>query len=124
MGQDDPLRRAVREVSLMPEGDVLQRGRHERPHDPREGADVLGGDRVLLLGHRRAPDLFLRLERLRDLADFRALQVPDLGAELLQGRSEVREDGDEFGVPIAADDLRRRFFHADAEVAHDRGLNV
>src|SRR5207245_4937680 len=57
-------------------------------------------------------------------SDLRTLEVPDLRAEFLQGRREVREDRDELGVPVAPDDLGRGFLDADAEVAHHSGLDV
>src|SRR5437867_1816534 len=124
MGEDDPLRRAVGEVALVPEGDVLQGRRHERPDDSGERADIFRGDRVLLLSHRGAPDLLLRLEGFGDLADLRALQIPDFRAELLEGGRDVREDADELRIPIAANNLRRRFFDTETEVPHDRRLDV
>src|SRR5207245_7068267 len=64
------------------------------------------------------------LEGLGDLPELRALQVPDFGAELLERRRDVREERDELRIPIAANDLRRRFFHTEAKVRHDRGLDV
>jgi hypothetical protein len=73
VGQDDPLDRRVRDVALVPQRDVLERGHRVGPEEPRQAHDLLAADRVALVGHRRRALLPLG-ERLLDLADLRLLQ--------------------------------------------------
>ena len=102
----DALGRGVRDVALVPERDVLEPDERVRAHDAREAADALGDDRVALVRHRRRALLALA-ERLRDLADLGAREVADLERELLERGRDERERGEQLGVPVALDDLRR-----------------
>src|SRR5687767_22763 len=103
---DEALRRRVRQVAL-----VLADRVHVRRDDPRrhrlpEALHVLEGHRVALVRHRRAADL-VRGERLRDLPDLAALQVPQVVRAL--GHDPERRDRvvDEIGPALRRDDLRR-----------------
>ena len=51
--EGDALHRGVRDVPLVPQGDVLQSGRGVATQETGEAGDVLGGDRVALVGHGR-----------------------------------------------------------------------
>ena len=106
VGQDDALGRRVRDVALVPEGDVLEPDERVRPHDAREPADALGGDRVALVRHRRRA-LLAAPERLLDLAHLGAGEMPDLGREAVERRGEERERGEQLRVAVALEDLRR-----------------
>ena len=90
----------------MPERDVLEPDERIRAHDPREAADALGDDRVALVRHRRGALLALA-ERLGDLGHLGARQVADLERELLERGGDERERGEQLGMPVALDDLRR-----------------
>ncbi len=74
----------------MPQGDVLEADHRVRPDDAGEPANALGDDRIPLVGHRRGP-LLAAAERLLDLANLGAGEVPDLGREPLERRGEERE---------------------------------
>src|SRR5687767_4330376 len=103
---DEALRRRVREVALVLADLVHVRGDDPRRHRLPEALHVLEGDRVALVRHRRAADL-VRGERLRDLADLAALQVPQVVRAL--GHDPERRDGvvDEVRPALRWDDLRR-----------------
>src|SRR5947208_12396057 len=124
MRDENPLRRTVRQIALVPQRHRVEGRGNEAPHDTHERAHVLRGDRILLLRHRRTPDLALSLERLRHLPDFGPLEIPHLGAELLEGRGEVREDANELRMSIPADDLGRGLLESDPELRHHGSLNV
>ena len=88
VGQHDPLDGRVRDVTLVPERDVLERGRDVAAQDPGEAAELLALHRVPLVGHRARALLLTRAERLGDLADLGALQVTDLERERLDRRAQ------------------------------------
>src|SRR5208283_940762 len=74
--EHDPLDRAVRDVSLMPEGHVLEACDEVAAQHPRETCETLGGYRVSFVRHcRRA--LLAGCERFLDLADLGPLQMPE-----------------------------------------------
>ena len=83
VGDDHPLGRRVRDVPLVPERDVLERDSRGRPNDPREAADALGNDGVLLVRHRGGA-LLPPAERLLDFCHLGAGEVSDLERELLE----------------------------------------
>ena len=103
---DDALGRRVRDVALVPERDVLEADLRGGADDTREAADPLRDDRVALVRHRRRALLALA-ERLLHLAHLGAGEVADLGREPVERRGDERERGEELGVPVARDDLRR-----------------
>ena len=75
-----------------------------RADHARQPADLLRGDGVPLVRHRRGPLLLLGEELLR-LAHFGALQMADLDRNLIQGRSQHGQGGDVSGVAVALDHL-------------------
>ena len=103
---DDALGRRVRDVALVPESDVLEADLRGGADDAREAADPLRDDRVALVRHRRRALLSLA-ERLLHLAHLGAGEVADLGREPVERRGDERERGEELGVAVARDDLRR-----------------
>ena len=74
--------------------------------DAREPADPLGDDRVALVRHRRRALLALA-ERLLHLGDLGAREVADLERERVERRGDDRERGEQLGVAVALEDLRR-----------------
>lgn len=83
VGEDDSLGGGVRDVALVPEGYVLERGLGVSAHDAGEAGDLLAGDGIALVWHRAGTFLFLR-EELLGLADLGALQMADLGGDLVE----------------------------------------
>src|SRR4051794_27207303 len=102
--QNDPLGRGVRDVALVPEGDVLETDRRGAADDTGEPADPLGDDRVPLVRHRRGA-LLAGAERLLHLAHLGAGEVADLEGEPVERGCDEREDGEELGVPVTGHDL-------------------
>ena len=94
----------MRDVALVPEGDVLERGLRVAADHAGEAGDLLGGDGVALVRHRGRALLLLG-EELLSLAHLGALQVANLGGDLVQRRAEDGERGDVGGVPVALDYL-------------------
>ena len=105
VGEDDSLGGGVGDVSLVPEGDVLEGGLGVGADDTGEAADLLAGDGVALVRHGGGAFLLLG-EELFGLADLGALEVADLGGDLVERGAEDGERGDVGGVAVALDDLR------------------
>src|SRR3954462_2422402 len=105
VGANHPLDARVADVALVPEGHVLERAHGVAAEQAGESGQVLAQDRVALVRHR-ARALLAFPERLLRLAHLRALQVTDLGGELLERRAGERQRREVFGVPVAVDDLR------------------
>ena len=114
VGNDDALGGGVRDVALVPERDVLEADDGCSAHDTGQPADALGDDGVPLVRHRRRA-LLPAAERLLHLGDLRAREVPDLERELVERRRDDRERGQQLGVPVALEDLRRRRRRLEAE---------
>src|SRR5436190_6131047 len=114
VGDDHPLGRRVRDVPLVPERDVLEPDGGGRPNDPREAADALRNDGVLLVRHRGGTFL-PATERLLDFRHFRAGEVSDLERELLERGRGDRKRREQLGVPVALENLRRGGRRVEAE---------
>ena len=104
----------MRDVALVPERDVLEPDDRRAAHDAREPADALGDDGVPLVRHRRRA-LLPAAERLLHLGDLGAREMPDLERELVERRRDDRERGQQLGVAVALEDLRRRRRRLEAE---------
>ena len=89
----------------MPEGDILEGGDGVAAEEAGEAGDALALLGVALVGHRGRAGLPLR-ERFLDLEHFCALEVADLGGELIEAAGDESEGRDVVGVTIAVDDLR------------------
>ncbi len=107
VGQDDPLHRGVGDVALVPQGDVLEAGAEVAAQDPGQAGQAFARDRVALVGHGRAA-LLPGPERFRRLAHLGALEVADLGGELLDRRAHRRARPQVLGVAVAGHDLGGR----------------
>ena len=81
-------------------------GLQVRPQHAGEPAELLALHRVALVRHR-ARALLPGAERLLDLADLGALQVPDLERERLDARADRRARVQQLGVAVACDHLGR-----------------
>ncbi len=119
---DVALDRAVADVALVPQRDILQRRVHIGADHPGEAGQILGQHRVALVRHRRAAllagrEIFLGLEHLGPL------QVADLGREPLDRGGDDSERGEEHGVAVARDDLGRDRLDPEAQLGGDMGLD-
>ena len=122
VGQDDALDRRVRDVALVPERDVLERRHGVAAQQPGQAGNLLAADRVALVRHRRGSLLALA-ERLLDLADLGLLQAADLEGELFERGRRDRQRGQQLGVTVALDDLRRHRRRLQAETLADPRLD-
>ena len=107
----------------MPERDVLETDHRSGPHDPGEPADPLGDDRISLVRHRRGALLALA-ERLLHLGHLGARQVTDLDRETLERGGRQGERGQQVGVTVALDDLRRGRLGLEAEAFAGHALDL
>jgi len=98
----------------VPERDVLEADEGAGADDPGEPADPLGDDRVPLVRHRRRA-LLAAAERLLHLAHLGAREMPDLESEGVERGGDDRQRRQELGVPVALDDLGRRWRRLEAE---------
>ena len=102
---DDPLRGRMRDVALVPEGDVLEPDDRGRANDPCQSAYALCDNGIPLVRHRRRA-LLTFAERLLELADLGAREVADLERELVERRRGDGECGEQLGVTVTLQDLR------------------
>ena len=105
IGLGDTLGRGVRNVTLVPQGDVIEGDLGVGLHDARQTADLLHGDGIALVRHGGAALLALT-ERLLGLERISLLQIADLGRDALAGGCGGGENAGKVGMVIAADDLR------------------
>ena len=112
--EDDPLRRGVADVALVPERLILERGLRIAAHDARQAADPLAEDGIPLVRHRRGAFLFLA-EWLAHLRDLTPLQVPDVGGELFQAAGQDGERRQVGRVTVASDHLSGDRRHLQAQ---------
>src|SRR5438132_7407459 len=92
------------DVALVPKGHIFQRHSCISANDPRQTAQPLVRDRVALVWHCRAaflpfPKKFFQFE------NFSPLKMTKLSRPTVYARSDQRERGTEFGVPIPLHDL-------------------
>jgi len=122
VGQDDALGGGVGDVALVPEGYVFEGDLSVAADDASQAADVFAGDGVALVGHGAGALLFGG-EELFGFADFGALEVADLGGDLVERGTEDGQRGDVGGVAVALQDLRGDGGGGEAEFGED-GLFV
>ena len=95
----------MRNISLVPECDILKSGHRVRPNEPGQTRNLLAPDGVPLVRHRRRP-LLPSPERFLDFANLRLLESSNLKCELFERGRQNRERRQEIRVPIPLDDLR------------------
>ena len=106
VGTDHALDRRVRDVALMPEHDILQRGCHGGANDAREAGEVFRQHRIALVRHRRRTLLAFG-EEFFGFQHFGALHVADFGSETLNRGGDNTKRREEHRVPVARDHLCR-----------------
>jgi hypothetical protein len=119
---EHPLGRGMRDVALVPERDVLERRDAGRADDSRETAEVLGEDRVSLVGHRARP-LLPDSEGLLRFADLAPLPVADVGREPLDSGGDEAHRAEQLGVAVAGHDLGRDGLRSKTERAERPSLD-
>src|SRR3954462_2647241 len=113
----------MRDVALVPQRDVLERGVRVRAQQPRQPDDLFAADRVALVRHRRRTLLALA-EWLLDLADLRLLKSPHFERELFERCPGNRHHRQQFGMPVALDDLGGDWRRLETELPADGGFDV
>src|SRR5271169_7231002 len=96
----------MRDVALVPECYVCQRGLGVGAHYARQAADLFARHGIALMRHGRRT-LLLLTEEFFHLADLRALQVAYLGRDIVEGRGDDRECSDVKSMAVTLNDLRR-----------------
>ena len=108
----------MRNVTLVPQGDVVEGNLRVGLHDARQAADLLHGDGVALVRHGGAALLTLT-ERFLGLECIGLLQIANLGSDALTGGRGGGENAGEVGVMIAANNLRGQRVVNQAQVLAD-----
>ncbi len=116
--EDDALDTGVRDVALVPEGDVFIGGEHIAADETSEAADLLRSDRIALVGHGGAAAL-LGGEVLLGFADFSALEMADFESDFFERSGNECENTDVLRVAIALNDLGSDGSDLKAEAAAD-----
>src|SRR5260370_23704562 len=96
----------MRNVTLVPQRNILESRLRIAAHYSRQPADLLAGHRIPFVRHR-GRSLLLFAEELFCLAHFGALQVPDFSSDLIQRRSNHRQGPEIVRMAISLNDLRR-----------------
>src|SRR5581483_7036956 len=96
----------MRNIPLMPQGDVFECGLRICPHHARETADLLTGDGIPLMRHRRRTFLFFA-EELLSLANLGALQMTNFSRDLIEAAGNHRESRQILSMAITLNYLRR-----------------
>ena len=105
VGRDVALGRGVRDVALVPQRDIFQGRDDGAAYHAGEARQVLGQHRIALVRHGGAALLPLG-EELLGFPHLGALQVADLGGEVLDGGGDDGQRREERGMAIARDHLR------------------
>jgi len=120
---DHPLDGRMGDIPLMPERDILKRGNDGRAHHARKPGQVFRQHRIALVRHGGGA-LLPGGEELLRLPQFRALQVPDFDREPLDAARDDSQHGEEHGVPVARDHLRRMGLGGEAQFFRHMGLDA
>src|SRR2546425_1697808 len=96
----------MRNIALVPERNVLESGLRIRAHHARQPADLLAGDGIPLVRHRRRSFLFFA-EILFRFADFGALKMANLGSDFFERAGYHGKSGQISRMAVALNDLRR-----------------
>ena len=126
IGQRHPFHRAVRDVTFVPERDVLEAGAQIAPQQAGQTAEPLRQNRVALVRHGGA-SLLAGAEGLFGLTQLASGQMADLRAHQLDGGADRRAGPEILGVTVACDHLRRRHrlqAERGADMGFDGGIDV
>src|SRR5690349_17645968 len=94
------------DVALVPQSDVFQASLRIPANQPGQAAEILRGNRIALMGHRRGSLLTLR-KRFFNLKHFRSLQMADLGGDPLDAGGYDGQVAHEFRMAVPRNHLRR-----------------
>src|SRR5215831_14930372 len=113
----------MRNIALMPEGDVFEGGDGVAAEDARETGETFPGYGISFMGHRAGTFLafgkgFLGFEH------FGALQVAEFHRPALNARADECQSDLKFGVDVALDNLRGNGRGAQAEFIADEIFNL
>ena len=123
VGEHDPFGARVRDVTLVPQCDVLEPDRGGGADDAGEPADPLRDDRVALVRHR-GRSLHSGGERLLDLPHLGPRQVPDLRREPVERCRAECEYREQLRVAVARDHLRGRRIRLEPEALARDALHL
>src|ERR1700733_10632042 len=112
----------MRNIALVPEGDVFQRYNRISTHHAREAGQSFPSNRIPLVRHSARTFLTFG-ERLLGFENFRALQMPKLYRPTFDARTDEGERVHEFGVKIALHDLCSNGRGLKTELFADKFLN-
>ena len=124
VGRDHALDRRVRDVALVPERDVFERGDDRGAHDAREPAEVLAQRSGCACAASRSSPSGPTVNASSASPTSRALPVPHVGREPLDARGDERERREERRVPIARDDLRAHRLRRRARARASAALSI
>ena len=102
---DHALDRRMRDVALVPEGDVFHRRQRHAAHEAGEAGEVFGQHRIALVRHGRRAFL-AGGEKFFRFQNFGALQVAHFGGEAFNRTGDDAQRCKVHGVAVARDDLR------------------
>ncbi|MCG3778537.1 MAG: hypothetical protein JW388_1258 [Nitrospira sp.] len=105
----------MRDVALVPEGDVLQRSDSIAANNSRKAGEPLPRDGVAFMRHGAGAFLAFG-ERFLGFENFGALQVTELNRPAFDARGDESERVHELSVVVALDHLRGDRRRAKAEV--------
>ena len=120
--QDHALDRRMRDVALVPERDVLERGVRVGAQQARKPRNLLATNRIALVRHRRRALLALA-ERLLHFADLGFLQSANLEREFLERRAGDGDGRQQLGVTIPLNHLRGHRRRLQSKPPADGGLD-
>ena len=127
VGADAALDGRMRDVTLVPQGDIFERRGHGRANEPGETGQVLCQDRIAFVRHCRRAFLAGREEFL-GFEHFGALQMAHFRGKSLDGRCDHAEDREIHRMPVARDDLRGDRLDREAQpgrnVRFDGGIDI
>src|SRR5712664_525963 len=92
------------DIALVPKRNVLESAHRVTAQQSCQPAQIFREDRVSLVRHRRGSFLPLG-EGFLHLSHLGALQVSNLGRELLDRRAQNRQGCEKLGMPVSLDDL-------------------
>src|SRR5438132_10737350 len=96
----------MRDIALVPERNVLESGLRIRAHHARQPADLLAGDGIPLVRHRRRAFLFFA-EIFFYFADFGTLKMANFRGDFVERAGYHGKSSEKSRMAIALNNLRR-----------------